>query len=50
MDESKSEINVKNCGECAIIRSISHVMYVEKIVFTVMDNKNIWVNGSRCLI
>jgi hypothetical protein len=40
MDESKSETNVKSCGECAVIRYIFRIMY-EKIVFVVTDNKNV---------
>jgi hypothetical protein len=27
MDESKSEMNVKSCEECAVIRYILRVMY-----------------------
>jgi hypothetical protein len=30
MDESKSETNVKSCGECAIIRYIFPVMFEKK--------------------
>jgi hypothetical protein len=30
MDESKSETNVKCCGECTVIRYIFRVMYGEK--------------------
>jgi hypothetical protein len=49
MDKSKSETNVKSCGECTIIRYIFCVMY-GKIVFAEMDNKSVSGNGSRCLI
>jgi hypothetical protein len=51
MDESKSETNVKRCGECVVIRYIFRVIY-GKIVFVVMYLiiKSIWVNGSGCLI
>jgi hypothetical protein len=35
MDESKSETNVKSCGECAIIRYIFRV-YGKKIVFWII--------------
>jgi hypothetical protein len=50
MNESKSETKVKGCGECTVIRYIFRVMYVEKIVFAITDNKSVWVNGSKCLI
>jgi hypothetical protein len=50
MNESKLETNVKSCGECTVIHYIFRVMYVEKIVFAITDNKSVWVNGSRCLI
>jgi hypothetical protein len=49
MDELKSEINIKSCGKCVIIRYIFRVMY-EKMVFVVMDNKSVSINESRCLI
>jgi hypothetical protein len=49
MDESKSETNVKSCGECAIIHYIFHVMY-GKIVFAEIYNKSVSINGSSCLI
>jgi hypothetical protein len=49
MDESKSETNVKSCGECVVIHYIFSVMY-GKIVFVVMDNKSVSVNRSKCLI
>jgi hypothetical protein len=49
IDESKSKTNVKSCVEYAVIRYIFRVMY-EKIVFAVMDNKSVSVNGSGCLI
>jgi hypothetical protein len=49
MDESKLETNVKSCEECTVIHYFFHVMY-EKIVFVVMDNKSVSVNGSGCLI
>jgi hypothetical protein len=48
MDESKSETNV-NHGEWVVVHYIFRVMY-EKIVFDVIDNENVGVNGSRCLI
>jgi hypothetical protein len=49
MNEPKLEINAKCCGECTVIHYIFHVMY-GKIVFHVMDNKSVSINGSRCLI
>jgi hypothetical protein len=51
MDESKSETNVKRCGECVVICYIFCVMY-EKIVFDIMYLiiKSVWVNGSGCLV
>jgi hypothetical protein len=49
MDELKSEINIKSCGECVVIHYIFRVMY-EKMVFAVMDNKSVSINESRCLI
>jgi hypothetical protein len=33
MDESKSETNVKSCGECAVICYIFCVMYGENSVY-----------------
>jgi hypothetical protein len=36
MDESKSETNVKSCGECTIIRYIFRVMY---------EKNSVWCNG-----
>jgi hypothetical protein len=54
MDESKSETNVKRCGECAVICYIFHVMYGGNNVYcNVFDNmiiKSVWVNGSGWLI
>jgi hypothetical protein len=39
MDESKSENNVKRCGECVVICYIFHVMYGENNVYcNVFDN------------
>jgi hypothetical protein len=39
MDESKSENNVKRCGECAVICYIFHVMYGGNNVYcNVFDN------------
>jgi hypothetical protein len=49
MDESKSEINVRCCAECTVVRFIFCAMF-GKIVFDQMDNNNFSVNGLMCLI
>jgi hypothetical protein len=41
MDESKSKTNIKSCGECIVIHYIFCVMYGNKIVFVVTDNKSV---------
>jgi hypothetical protein len=48
MDESKSETNI-NHGEWDVVHYIFCVMY-EKIVFNVINNESVEVNGSKCLI